>query len=116
MNDAEVVTRVVAILTETTEWVREENDGADSDDSDDSLALVGELIADLFPKGLSISSDATPQQVANALSAEIQGSLNRTIGAFASAFHQLAVEHDRHDPEVTSAQVLQELALRAQQL
>lgn len=112
MDDAEVITRVVAILTKTREWVADDSEPVD----DESDGIVGELVKDLFPSSVAVPPDATPQQVASALSDAISPAIYRVIAVFTSAFHQLAIEHDQHDPEVTSAEVLQDLALHAQSL
>jgi hypothetical protein len=106
MTDEEVIARVIAILTKTGEYV------GDSTPDDDGEGLLNELVKDLFPRSVDVADDAAPQDVANAIGEAISGPIFATLGAFAAAFHQLAAEHDRHDPEVTSAQVLQELALR----
>ncbi|MEV8037420.1 hypothetical protein ACFYW8_30785 [Streptomyces sp. NPDC002742] len=109
MNDEEVMTRVVAILTKTREYVGD--DAPEPDDESD--VLLNELVKDIFPRSVDIDDDAAPQEVANAIAQAMSGPIFTAFGAFVAAFHQLAEEHDRGDPEVPSAQVLRDLALRA---
>ncbi|MFD9462005.1 hypothetical protein [Streptomyces sp. NPDC060027] len=109
MTDEEVMARVVAILTKTREYVGEDAPEPDSEGD----VLLNELVKDIFPRSVDIDDDATPQEVANAIAKAMSGPIFAAFGAFAAAFHQLAAEHDRDDPEVSSAQVLRDLALRA---
>lgn len=110
MNDAEVVQKVVAILTETAALVREEGPGED----DAGARLIGDLVKELTSIEVTVASDSSPQEVVAAVSAALVPTIGRAFGAFSSAFHLLAQEHDRTDPEVTSDQILRDLALRAE--
>lgn len=104
------MTRVVAILTETAGWVE---DGArELPDDDQGLLLVGELVNSLLSVPVTVPGNATPVEVVAKISEAISAPTFRTLAAFAAAFHELAAEHDRHDPEVTSSDVLRALALR----
>ncbi|MEV7125871.1 hypothetical protein [Streptomyces sp. NPDC093260] len=109
MTDEEVMLRVVAILTKTREYI---GDGSPELDAPGE-ALLNELVKDMFPRTVDVADDAAPQEVASAIAKAISSPIFTAFGAFAAAFHQLAAEHDRHDPEVTSAQVLQNIALQA---
>lgn len=108
MEQKDVVTRVVAVLTETADWVRDDSADAGGDD------VVNDLIGELLSTEVSISADATPREVAEALSDAMRPKVSQVLAAFAGAFHRLAIEHDRLDPEVTSADVLQQMALNSQ--
>ncbi|MCX5144643.1 hypothetical protein [Streptomyces sp. NBC_00338] len=110
MNDTEVVTRVIAILTESRKWVEADEDEGVSDDQ--TLSLVGTLVNELISTSFEVPHNASPQDVASAISEGMSGPLLRAFAGFAAAFHLLAAEHDQHNPEVTSADVLRTLALR----
>jgi hypothetical protein len=110
MNDAEVMTRVIAILTETRSWT--ESDTEESEQDDQALGLVGELVNSLVSVSVDIPGNASPQEIAATLGQAFSKPLFRTIAGFAAAFHLLASEHDQHNPEITSIDVLRDLALR----
>ncbi|WP_328903326.1 hypothetical protein OHR86_28395 [Streptomyces sp. NBC_00441] len=110
MKDAEVMTRVIAILTETRKWVADDAEGDASDDQ--ALDLVGALVNELVSTSFEVPGDASPQDVAAAIGGAMSSPLFKAFAGFAAAFHLLAAEHDQHNPEVTSADVLRDLALR----
>ncbi|WPO69924.1 hypothetical protein [Streptomyces sp. KN37] len=109
MDDAERINQVIAILTKTGEYIGHH----DPDLDEDGERLLGSLVKELFPKDLDIEDDATPQEVANAIIKDISGPIFSAFGAFCLAFHRLAAEHDRNAPEVSSADVLRQLAIEA---
>jgi hypothetical protein len=69
MTDEEVMTRVVAILTKTREYV---GDDAPEPDSESDV-LLNELVKDIFPRSVDIDDDAAPQEVANAIAQAMSG-------------------------------------------
>ncbi|WP_371602317.1 hypothetical protein OG345_05355 [Streptomyces sp. NBC_01220] len=110
MKDAEVMTRVIAILTESRKWIDDDEEEEASDDQ--TLGLVGSLVNELVSTSFEVPGNASPQELTAAINQALSGPLMRAFGAFAAAFHLLAAEHDQHNPETTSADVLRDLALR----
>ncbi|MEV5611501.1 hypothetical protein [Streptomyces sp. NPDC052225] len=111
MNDAEVIRKVVAILTELSTWTG--SPGADQDPPADGMKLVGEIVDEFMVAEAEIPDGASPQEIATIAATALTPGVARAFGAFARAFHDLAQEHDRHNPAVTSADILRRLALEA---
>ncbi|MFH8581645.1 hypothetical protein [Streptomyces zaomyceticus] len=107
--NAETMMQVVAILTESGRWIGPEADTV----PDDGSSTFDSLLNDLLKVEVAVDANATPAEMAEAVGQAISPRLTAVAAAFAAAFHQLAVEHDRLDPEVTSADVLRSLAVRA---
>ncbi|MGW5003220.1 hypothetical protein ACWEP8_36830 [Streptomyces hydrogenans] len=107
--NAETMMQVIGILTESGRWVGPD---ADTKPYEGGGPLDG-LLSDLMKIEVAVDVDATPAEMAEAIGQALVPRVAAVVAAFAAAFHQLAVEHDRLDPEVTSADVLRDLALQA---
>ncbi|MEU9358770.1 hypothetical protein AB0M10_26835 [Streptomyces sp. NPDC051840] len=113
MEQSEVLKRVIGILTEAGEMQRhvEEDDG----DPDAGGNMVTTLLNETMPH-IAIPADATVEEMAALVGREVGGAVEQLVGAFTLAFIALAQIHDSGQQDVTSADVLQDLALRAEEL
>ncbi|MEU1484070.1 hypothetical protein [Streptomyces sp. NPDC005752] len=114
MEQSEVLKRVIGILTEAGEMQRhaEEDAGGDLDAGGN---MVTTLLNETMPH-IAISADATVEEMAALVGREVGGAVEQLVGAFTLAFIALAQIHDSGQEDVTSADVLQDLALRAEEL
>ncbi|GHB11140.1 MULTISPECIES: hypothetical protein [Streptomyces] len=114
MEQSEVLKRVIGILTEASEMQRQavEDDGgaAEADGS-----IVTSLLNETMPH-IAIPGDATVEEMAALVGREVGGAVEQLVGAFTLAFIALAQIHDSGQQDVTSSDVLQDLALRAEEL
>lgn len=108
MEYGEVVKRVVGVLTRAQEWVRDP-DAAEADES----GIIGQLLTECLPP-IRFERSWSDEQISAALNQQLNLPIQRIAGAFASAFLQLAEYHDSGQTDVSSADVLRELALRAE--
>jgi hypothetical protein len=108
MEEAEIMQRVVGALTRMQEWVRDPA-AAEADQS----GIVSELLMECLSP-LRFDRSWSDERLSAELSKQISGSLLQVIASFASAFLQLAEYHDAGDTDVSSADVLRELAVRAE--
>ncbi|MFI9174892.1 hypothetical protein [Streptomyces lincolnensis] len=115
MKDSELTRRVVGILTQTYEWRRLLREDPDRTDLGTEGA-VADLIYDMVPTRFEFDEDATPAEVAQAMGDQIYPAIREIAGTFAAVFAELAEVHDRDDPETTTTDVLQQLAVRADDL
>ncbi|MFD7067645.1 hypothetical protein ACFV97_10480 [Streptomyces sp. NPDC059913] len=115
MEQSEVVKRVVGILTEAGEIRRLLEENVDRDDLDPDSGVVTVLLNETMPR-ISVPEDASVQEVATLIAREVGGAVEQLVGAFTLAFAMLAQVHDSGQTDVTSADVLQDLALRAEQI
>ncbi|MCT7353617.1 hypothetical protein N4P33_15755 [Streptomyces sp. 15-116A] len=115
MNDSEIIQRIIGVLTEAGEYKRSLlEDPEREDDSHDSA--FNSLLGDVLRTEITVPPGASLQDIGALVGREMGPVIYRVFGAFALAFHELAEEHDRHDPEVSSAEVLRRLALKAEEL
>uniref|UniRef100_A0AAU3GMR9 Uncharacterized protein n=1 Tax=Streptomyces sp. NBC_01401 TaxID=2903854 RepID=A0AAU3GMR9_9ACTN len=114
MDQSEVLKRVIGILTEAGEMQRhaEEDIGGDLDAGEN---MVTTLLNETMPH-IAIPSDATVEEMAALVGREVGGAVEQLVGAFTLAFIALAQIHDSGQEDVTSTDVLQDLALRAEEL
>ncbi|MGW2086046.1 hypothetical protein [Streptomyces sp. NPDC001880] len=115
MEQSEVVKRVVGILTEAGEIRRLLEENVDRDDLDTDSSVVTVLLNETMPR-ISIPEDASIEEVATLVGREVGGAVEQLVGAFTLAFAMLAQVHDSGQTDVSSADVLQDLALRAEQI
>lgn len=115
METSEIMRRVIGILTKGAEWEKlltEDPDRADIQKDGTVDAFVREMI----PTKFEVPGNATPQAVADAMTREMIPAIGRMIACFSTAYLELAHEHDSTQPAKTSADVLIDLALRAEAL
>ncbi|MCX5340870.1 hypothetical protein [Streptomyces atratus] len=115
MEQSEVVKRVVGILTEAGEIRRLLEENVDREDVETDPSVVTALLNETMPR-ITIPEDASIEEVAVLVGREVGGAVEQLVGAFTLAFAMLAQVHDSGQTDVTSADVLQDLALRAEQL
>ncbi|WP_326701273.1 hypothetical protein OG909_30580 [Streptomyces sp. NBC_01754] len=115
MEQSEVLKRVIGILTEAGEMQRQAEQEASGGDADAGGSIVTTLLNETMPH-IAISADASVEEVALLVGREVGGAVEQLVGAFTLAFIALAQVHDSGQQEVTSTDVLQDLALRAEEL
>lgn len=131
MERAEVLKRVIGILTEAQDIRRAVESGRDGDgdgdgygdadtgsdpDPDSPAATAGvatTLLNEMLPS-ISVPADATPQQVAALVAEALGPALHTMVSGFSLAFTSLAIAHDSGRTDITSIEVLQELALEVE--
>ncbi|QIQ02694.1 hypothetical protein [Streptomyces liangshanensis] len=129
MEQNEVVLRAIGILTQSAEWIRTAGRHPESTDSpdgpggpDDPSAgaagrggsgegQIGSLLAEVFPS-FEVSSDATPLEAAHAVTEAALPAIMQLIGAFTYVHSELAQLHDSGRSDITSEELLRDLALR----
>ncbi|MFJ5222069.1 hypothetical protein [Streptomyces sp. NPDC088400] len=135
MEQNEVILRAIGILTQSAEWIRtadREDDGhglregeghgdplgehgdplGDGPGGRDSgRGQIGSLLAEVFPS-FKVSPDATPLEAAHAVTEASLPAIMQLIGAFTYVFAELAEVHDAGRTDITSEELLRELALR----
>ncbi|MFE6042530.1 hypothetical protein [Streptomyces sp. NPDC056452] len=115
MEQSEVLKRVIGILTEAGEMQRQAEEDTNGHDPDAGGSIVTTLLNETMPH-IAIPGDATVEEMALLVGREVGGAVEQLVGAFTLAFIALAQVHDSGQGEVTSADVLQDLALRAEEL
>ncbi|MET9657764.1 hypothetical protein [Streptomyces sp. NPDC006510] len=115
MEQSEVVKRVVGILTEAGEIRRLLEENVDRDDLDTDPSVVTVLLNETMPR-ITVPEDASIEEVATLVGHEVGHAVEQLVGAFTLAFAMLAQVHDSGQTDVSSADVLQDLALRAEQI
>ncbi|MER5496264.1 MULTISPECIES: hypothetical protein [unclassified Streptomyces] len=115
MEQSEVVKRVVGILTEAGEIRRLLEENADREDLDTDPGVVTVLLNETMPR-ISVPEDASIDEVATLVGREVGAAVEQLVGAFTLAFAMLAQVHDSGRTDVTSSDVLQDLALKAEQI
>ncbi|MER5360680.1 hypothetical protein [Streptomyces sp. NPDC002785] len=115
MEQSEVVKRVVGILTEAGEIRRLLEENVDRDNVETDSSVVTALLNETMPR-ITIPEDASIEEVAVLVGREVGGAVEQLVGAFTLAFAMLAQVHDSGQTDVSSADVLQDLALRAEQI
>ncbi|MFJ6180214.1 hypothetical protein [Streptomyces sp. NPDC092295] len=131
MEQSEVVLRAIGILTQSAEWIRTANrdaggetdghagghtgggTGAEgpSPERGSGEGQIGSLLAEVFPS-FTVSPESTPLEAAHAVTAAALPPMMQLIGAFTYVFAQLAEVHDSGRTDITSEDLLRELALR----
>uniref|UniRef100_A0AAU2K2F8 TetR family transcriptional regulator n=1 Tax=Streptomyces sp. NBC_00049 TaxID=2903617 RepID=A0AAU2K2F8_9ACTN len=123
MERAEVLKRVIGILTEAQEIRRaaetgEDDDGRDDDRNDGgygearaATAVVATTLLNEMLPSISVPADATPQEVASLVAEALGPALHTMVSGFSLAFTSLAIAHDNGRTDISALEVLQELAL-----
>ncbi|MFI7341359.1 hypothetical protein ACIBUY_25875 [Streptomyces sp. NPDC050085] len=108
MEQKEIVLRAIGVLTETQEMVRRLNEG---DRLDTDLTQLGQLVTEVFPT-IEIPAGSDAEKAAELTIAALMPASVSLVEAFAYLFTQLATVHDEGRTDVSSAELLQEIALR----
>ncbi|MER8184467.1 hypothetical protein [Kitasatospora sp. NPDC094015] len=112
MEQSDVLKRVIGILTQAGEWVHEP-EGVPVADAEEETNVVLQLLNDVMPR-VVIPAEASGEEIGAILSEELGAPILQLATAFAVAFWELAEVHDSGRTEVSSLDVLRELALRAE--
>ncbi|MBT2449630.1 hypothetical protein J7F03_21605 [Streptomyces sp. ISL-43] len=117
MERAEVLKRVIGILTEAQDIRRAVETGEeDTGGGDGPAATAGVatmLLNEMLPS-ISVPADASPQQVAALVAEALGPALHTMVSGFSLAFTSLAIAHDSGRTDVSAIEVLQELALEVE--
>ncbi|MET8438069.1 hypothetical protein ABZV61_36055 [Streptomyces sp900116325] len=105
MEEREITRRIVGVLTRAQDLER------DPEDPNNDAAVIGELLTECIPQIL-IDRSWSDAQLAQEVNRQLDTPLQLIAAAFASAFIQLAEYHDAGRTDVSSADVLRELALQ----
>jgi CBS domain-containing protein len=108
MEQREIIQRVVGILTEAIEMRRQARENPDGEV--EVSGAVGAMLEEMLPP-IEIPADATPVEVAAVVGQELGPVIEQITSAFAFSFAQLAEVHDEGNIDVSSAEVLQSIAL-----
>jgi hypothetical protein len=113
MKDSDFVRRIIGILTEAKQMqtMLEENPDREDVSGDTVRALLNETMPTI-----ELPASPTPEELGDALSLQLSPVIERLTGAFSLIYLQLADLHDAGHSEVSSADMLQDLALRADEL
>ncbi|MEU3061840.1 hypothetical protein AB0P12_24650 [Streptomyces subrutilus] len=111
MDQNEVIKKVVGILTEAYADVRP-REGEDEADAEEP-GLIGQFLTEAMPK-IELSPDDSLEELADQVGREMGQAVTQLAAAFAAAYIELALVHDDGDPAVSSADVLRNLAIRAE--
>ncbi|MGW2280494.1 hypothetical protein [Streptomyces sp. NPDC001770] len=113
MEQREVLKRVIGILTEAGEIQRLLEEDVERDDVDMEGSVVTALLNETMPR-IAIPGDATVEEMAAVIGREVGGAVEQLVGAFTLAYTMLARVHDSGQTDVSSTDVLRDLALQAE--
>lgn len=114
MERAEILKRVIGILTEAQDVRRAVEDGRDKDTGPAQAPGVATLLLNEMLPSIRVPADASPQQVAALVAEALGPALHTMVSGFSLAFTSLAIAHDAGRTDVSSIEVLQELALEVE--
>ncbi|MEU9131349.1 hypothetical protein AB0D08_25130 [Kitasatospora sp. NPDC048540] len=112
MDQTEVLKRVIGILTQAGAWIHEPEEPTDPE-LEGGPGVVTQLLNDVMPT-ITIPAEATADEIGPLLSEALGGRILQLSSAFAMAFWELAEVHDSGRTDISSQDVLRELALRAE--
>ncbi|MFJ3634024.1 hypothetical protein [Streptomyces sp. NPDC090112] len=116
MERAEVLKRVIGILTDAQHIRRAAEAGEFAglpEDDEDAAGTAGVptlLLNEMLPS-IRVPADASPQQVASLVAEALGPALHTMVSGFSLAFTSLAMVHDSGRTDLSSIEVLRELAL-----
>ncbi|MEV7558366.1 hypothetical protein [Streptomyces sp. NPDC089795] len=119
MERAEVLKRVIGILTDAQDIRRaaeageidENGEGEEGGVGPEPTAGVATLLLNEMLPSIRVPADASPQQVAALVAEALGPALHTMVSGFSLAFTSLAMVHDSGRTDISSIGVLQELAL-----
>ncbi|MFD8142935.1 hypothetical protein [Streptomyces sp. NPDC059708] len=120
MERAEILKRVIGILTEAQDVRRavesglDEDTGLEGDTGSGGAPGVATLLLNEMLPSIRVPADATPQQVAGLVAEALGPALHTMVSGFSLAFTSLAIAHDAGRTDVSAIEVLQELALEVE--
>ncbi|MFJ8160355.1 hypothetical protein ACIRBY_05430 [Streptomyces sp. NPDC096136] len=114
MERAEILKRVIGILTEAQDVRRAVENGRDEEPGRAEEPGVATLLLNEMLPSIRVPADASPQQVAALVAEALGPALHTMVSGFSLAFTSLAIAHDAGRTDVSSIEVLQELALEVE--
>ena len=110
MEQTEIILRAIGVLTETNAMARRIalDESADFDPGENQL---GALVTEVFPS-VEVPADAGPAEAGQAVADAYLPATISLVGAFAFIFSELAELHDSGRSDISTADLLQTLALR----
>jgi hypothetical protein len=117
MENGEIIQRVVGVLTQTAEVYRLLREDPDRNDEelDAGTTVISDLVSEVLRAELVIPANASPQEVVNIAVEALREPIYQLLAASAFAFVELAEVHDAGRSDVSSAEVLRRLALKAEE-
>ncbi|MFK0257116.1 hypothetical protein [Streptomyces sp. NPDC090445] len=112
MERAEILKRVIGILTEAQD-IRLAAEAGQDIEAPAANGVATLLLNEMLPS-IRVPADASPQQVAAHVSKALGPALHTMVSGFSLAFTSLAIAHDGGRTDVSSIEVLQELALEVE--
>jgi hypothetical protein len=109
MQQAEIMQRVVGILTEAVEMRRQVRENPDA-----KMALTGSistLLVETLPK-INLPADASAQEATDIITEALGPAIVTLSNCFSYAFAHLAEVHDEGRTETSTADVLRSLSLQ----
>lgn len=103
--------RVIGILTQANEWARELEENPERELH--TAGIVTQLLGDVMPP-ITLPADAGPEQIGAVLSREVGRVVQQLTEAFSLAFVELSRAHDAGRTDITSTDILRDLALRTE--
>ncbi|GAA1589213.1 hypothetical protein [Streptomyces globosus] len=113
MERAEILKRVIAILTEVQEIRHAVEAGEDPEIPEAESQVVTELLNEMLPS-VRVPADAAPKEVVRLVAVSLGPALQSMVAGFSLAFTSLAMAHDNGRTDLTSADVLRTLALEVE--
>lgn len=114
MEQSQVLKRVVGILTRAVELHRLLEEDVDREDLGEA-DIIETLLSEALPT-IEIPSGATVEEITERVGREAGAAVFKLVNAFSLAFVKLAKVHDSGESDVSSADVLRDLALLAERL
>ncbi|MFF5446413.1 hypothetical protein [Streptomyces sp. NPDC012888] len=113
MERAEVLKRVIGILTEAQEIRRAAEAGEGDTGGEAQSQALTQMLSEMLPV-VRVPADATPLEVAHLVARANAPVLRTIVSGFSLAFTSLAMVHDAGRTDVSSVEVLQTLALQVE--
>lgn len=103
--------RVVAILTQAKEMSEAWEEDIDREDLSPQAELVGQLIKETLDFDSITITSSDPQAVADTVAKAMTSRVGLLTSCLIAAFCRIAYHHDGGDADISSAEMLQRLAL-----
>ncbi|OON81882.1 hypothetical protein [Streptomyces tsukubensis] len=110
-HQRDIILSIIGLLTASAEWMREPADDADDDLT--QLGLVGELIKEVLP-AVEIPEDTPASELGGVIGDQMSVALTRLAAGFVFTFSELAEVHDAGRTDLSSIDVLREMALQVE--
>ncbi|MCB5168313.1 hypothetical protein LG634_26240 [Streptomyces bambusae] len=111
MERAEILKRVIGILTEAQEIRRAAEAGEDEDLPGTGPDVVTQLLNEMLPS-IRVPADAAPEEVARTIALALGPALQSMVAGFTLAFTSLALAMESGRPDASATEVLRTLALQ----